>query len=125
MGFVAGQITLGSTGTTNIAHGLGATPIGARFTVTKGSGVDNDEACFSVGVTDGSYERVDAQYSANGNPGVARNITSTSKCVATYRDTGSISEVLGASFDSWDSTYLTLDVDNANSNYSVRLEIWS
>jgi hypothetical protein len=116
MSYVTGRVTISGTPTQTIV--VGFQPTWARFTV-GGKGSDT-VTHFSFGATDGTNQSVQSTF---GDTTGGASFNSGSKLISHYeRVSGSITEVLSASFNSFTATGIKLNVSIANTGYSVTLE---
>lgn len=116
MDYNTGRVTIGSTPTQTVI--VGFQPTWARFTVT-GKGTDTVNH-ISIGTTDGTHQNTNSTFSdTTGGLSVSTN----TKVISHYeRVSGTIAEVLSASFNSFTSTGVEINVAIANTGYSVTLE---
>ena len=120
MAFWCVNATLSSTGT-NTLTGFPFQPVGAIITVSSKNGSDGT-VNFSEGTCDGTHQSVRSIFQdASGS----KSIRSNTKCVSHYeRVSGTISEVLAASFSSFTSDGISFNVTTANSNYQINVKAW-
>lgn len=117
MSYAAGQVTITQSPTQTIS--LPFTPTWARFTVSaKGS---DSVTHFSFGATDGTNQSNQSTY---GDTTGGKSVTSTTKLISHYeRVSGTITEVLSASFNSFVTNGIKLNVTTINTSYPVTLEV--
>jgi len=118
MAYWAGAITLSSTGTAK-SFPVGFQPTWAEFRVGQKSGTTETVNHLSLGEVDTTgYQYCTSTFTdASGST----TVNYSTKVVSHRERSGGIVEVLSASFNSFYSTGIKLDVSIANSNYPVVL----
>lgn len=121
MGYVAGAVSYGSTGNKTISLPLdGGTPYAVR--VSMGSRLNTSETNirYSEGFTDGSYVTCKSVVNS-----LTRNYPKSGESdylIAHF--SSSTNKVVSATFVSWDVDELVINVDDADANYQLFLEVW-
>lgn len=116
MSYATGRFTLSATGVTTLV--VGFQPTWARFRVTGKASDTVDH--LSLGGTDGTNMNCGSTY-MDTTGGASFDVNT--KVVSHYeRVSGTITEVLGAAWDSWATNGVKLNVSTANVNYKVTIE---
>lgn len=116
MSYATGRLTLGITGSSTFV--IGFQPTWARFRVMGKSG--DTVSHLSLGGTDGTTQNCGSNY-MDTTGGASFDVNT--KVVSHYeRVSGTITEILAASWTAWTATGVTLNVITANSNYRVTIE---
>ena len=111
-----GQITLSTTGLKSF--NLGMQPTWVRFYVGQRTGTTEIINHTSTGITDGIHQYCISTFTdANGS-----TTKNSNKVVSHYERIGGIVEVLSATFDSFYTSGIKLNVTVANANYPVIIE---
>lgn len=110
------------TGSGNVAFtGVGFQPNYIRITLSQ-KGTDS-QGHISVGCSDGTNQLVHSTYSDTTG---SKTVRSTSKIVSHYeRVSGTITEVINASFVSFDADGFTLNIATGNANYQAMVECFA
>lgn len=117
MSYATGRFTLSTTGLSTFA--VGFQPTWARFRVAGKTSADA-VTHLSLGGTDGTNQNCGSIFTdATGSS----SFDVSTKVVSQYeRVSGTITEVLAASFDSFVATGVKLNVSTANTGYRVTIE---
>lgn len=120
MAYKIGTITLDIAGLRTFNLGTTSTPTSATLIVQNKNGVAETPFHVSMGTYDGSGQRCTSYL----KDGTTHTFDSTSKIVSHYElSGGSPVEVLSASFDSFTSTGIKLNVATTNLNYKVYIRV--
>lgn len=124
MSYTTGRITLDTAGSGASARlfVVGFQPTAARLTVSENdSGETAAHIC--VGKTDGTHQNYDATF----DDGTLKDSRSSNDRVVSHYEnhSGTLTEVLSASFNSFVATGIKLNVLTANADYTVSLECWN
>lgn len=120
--FFTGTTTQGTTGNKSIT-GVGFQPAYLRFTVSSKSTAETTVAHFSQGFTDGTRQK--AHSIIADSTGFASKAYSD-RCINHYeRVAGVLTEIIKATFVSFDADGFTLNFVNASSNYSIYIEAFA
>jgi hypothetical protein len=119
MAYYTGQITLDSSGT-GVSFNLGGRPNWIKFRVGQKAGTTETCSHVCLGQCDGLYQYCTSTYSDTSG---ATTVDSDTKVVShRERVSGTITEVLQASFNSFYASGVKLNVTIPNSNYPVVVE---
>lgn len=121
MGYYRATYSFGSTGAKSLVLGLGGTPIGCRVTMGARLNTTETQPIFSQGGTDGTRTHCMAHA-----PGVSKKWPYTGESnylIAHYNTAGT--KVFSATFTSFSSDQIDINVDVANANYQLIVEAWS
>lgn len=120
MSYFMTTVSHATTGVKSVTPGF--QPIGARITVSS-AGTSQAVGHFSQGITDGTHQCFNSTFSDVNGSSSWQGIT---KMVSHYeRVSGTLTEVLAISFDSFNATQFKYNVGTANVNYSITVEAWS
>lgn len=125
--FTCGSFTRGSTGNASVA-GLTFLPSYLRFTICSRTGTNETLVMYSDGFTNGSSQKA---FSVFQDSTGARSRTFTDRCLNHLnRVTGSITEIIKATFVSFDDNGggdygFTLNFTAADSNYTIHFEAYA
>lgn len=122
MAYYRATFSYGTTGSKNLSTPLGgATPIGAR--ITMGARVNTTEtgAIFSQGGTDGTRT-----HCISTAPSFTKKwpYTAESNYIIAHHNTAG-TKVFSATFTSFAADQMTINVDVADANYQLIVEVWS
>lgn len=122
MGYYCGRVTVSSTGA-NAFTGVGFQPTAVRIRVSQKVGTTETCNHLCIGTADGTRQNCSSMYTdATG---------STTKDVNTKlishweRVSGTLTEVLAATFTSFDADGYTFNASTPNANYQVTVEAWN
>lgn len=116
-----GTVTYGTTGLKTIVLGTTSTGYAARFVVQNKYGVNEGTLRHvSIGEATAATQRA-TSYLKNGT---TFNADSTTKCISHWEDIGGVpTEVLAATFDSFTSNGIKLNITTANNAYLIYLTV--
>lgn len=121
MAYKLGTITLDTTGLKTFNLGASSTPTAASIVVQNKNGVAETTLHVSIGTCSISGQRCTSYVKDGVGP---FTFDSTTKVVSHYEISGGVStEVLSASFDSFTSNGIKLNVSIANANYKVYIRV--
>lgn len=120
MNYYAGTISHGSTGIKTITCGF--QPVSAKITVSAQFSTTDSVLHKSEGWTNGTNQFYNTIFSdATGR----QTISGSSKMVSHYdRVAGTITEVVNVTFNSFTATQFKYNVNTANANYQLFVEVW-
>lgn len=120
MDYLNGTISFGSTGIQSIYTGF--QPKAVEVTVGQRYNTTQNFMHLSVGAGDDTFQRTTGVYQDTTG---GKTVNFDGKIVSVWeRVSGTLTEVLSISIDSFTSTTLELNVLTANANYSIHLRIW-
>lgn len=120
MNYFNGTTAYGSTGIKTIA--VGFQPVFARAVVFKNSSGSQTYLHLSQGSGNSTFQHVDTVFHDSTG---AKTDGANGKIVSHLeRVSGTITEVLAVSIDSFTATEIKLNVTTANAGYSIYLEVW-
>lgn len=120
MAYYATTISHGSTGTKTVTPGF--QPQRAKITVGSQFGSTDSVTHMSSGWTDGTNQFYHSLF-ADGTG--RQTISGSNKLVSHFeRVSGSITSVLDATFNSFTATQFKYNVNTANANYQLYVEVW-
>lgn len=121
MAYKIGTITLDTAGLRTFNLGASSTPTSAMLIVQNKNGVAEIPLHVSMGTCSVSGQRC-TSYLKDG--ATTFNADSTTKVVSQYELSGGVAtEVLSASFDSFTSNGIKLNVATVNTNYKVYIRV--
>lgn len=121
MSYKLGTITLDTAGLRTFNLGASSTPTSAMIVVQNQNGIAETALHVSMGTASVSGQRC-TSYVKDG--GSASTFDSTTKVVSQYEIVGGVpTEVLSATFDSFTSTGIKLNVTTTNANYKVYIRV--
>lgn len=121
MGYKLAVSTLSSSGSNTLNMGTPSIPTSATLIVQNKTGTAETVKHISIGTADGSGQRVTSYFKDGTTP---TTFDSTSKCIAHYERVGGvITEILSATFTTFTSSGLTLNVTTPNANYNVYIRV--
>lgn len=101
---------------------VGFQPTSMRVTVGQKFGTTQNFSHLSLGSGEPAFSHVDSTFQ-DGTGG--KTITDDTKIVSHYeRVSGTITEVLAASIDSFTATQAKLNITTPNVNYNLYIEVW-
>ena len=120
MGYKIGTLTLDTAGLRTFNLGAPSTPTSAMLIVQNKNGVAETPLHVSMGTCSVSGQRCTSYL----KDGTTHNYDSTTKVVSHYEMVGGTpTEILSASFDSFTSNGIKLDVTTTNTNYKVYIRV--
>lgn len=123
MAFGTGVTSTPSTTGNRSVTGLGFQPAYLRFTLCQKTGVSETFVHLSEGSTDGTNQRCVSVFQDSTG---SKSLESTALCIDHMnRVTGTITDVIKASFISFDADGFTLDYTATISGYHVHYEAFS
>lgn len=126
--FVNGTFSINATGTKTIVVGI--QPIGLRFRVVSHDGVTDTVLHTSESTVDNtSYITLSSQYSDSTSSQQFSQYGTTAKCISQWeRISGTLTEVLGCTFNSFTTTGFKINVNTYGTNaldYTIQVEAWT
>lgn len=121
MSYFTGTAAHSTTGVKTVS--VGFQPVGMRITVGQKVGTAQGFAHKSVGIADGTNQFYDAFFEDTTG---GKTVSGSTKLVSHWeRVTGTITEILTVTFDSFTATEVKYNVTLANVNYNLLIEAWS
>lgn len=120
MSYFVGSITHSTTGVKSVT--VGFQPVGMRITVGQKDGSTDTTARDAYGVTDGTTSLYRSLF-RDGTGG--QTVSGNGKLISVLdRVSGTVTEVIKVTFDSFTATQVKYNVVTANVNYTLNIEAW-
>lgn len=121
MGYYRATYSFGTTGNKTLVLDLGGTPIGCRITAGPRNNTTESSELFCSGGSDGTNT-----HCITTAPGFSKKwpyTAESSYLFAVYSN--STTKVLSGTFTSFGDDELNINVDAANANYPIIVEVWN